>query len=133
MIDPLISKRQQLLLATQLCRMVLKVCNIFVLYCTLPTFGHFVTIPCPPFVQRGSRFFLHPLHSIRAAEAGEPGKRHDKRANAACKIASCVTHDKREYCGTPHVPETRAPRRAPCFLVTFFVLRVLHVRVVLRC
>jgi T-complex protein 1 subunit epsilon len=25
-IDPLISKRQQLLLATQLCRMVLKVC-----------------------------------------------------------------------------------------------------------
>jgi hypothetical protein len=28
-IDPLISKRQQLLLATQLCRMVLKVCTHF--------------------------------------------------------------------------------------------------------
>jgi T-complex protein 1 subunit epsilon len=28
-IDPLIGKRQQLLLATQLCRMVLKVCSIF--------------------------------------------------------------------------------------------------------
>lgn len=28
-IDPLISKRQQLLLATQLCRMVLKVCTIY--------------------------------------------------------------------------------------------------------
>ena len=27
-IDPLISKRQQLLLATQLCRMVLKVCTV---------------------------------------------------------------------------------------------------------
>lgn len=27
-IDPLIGKRQQLLLATQLCRMVLKVCSI---------------------------------------------------------------------------------------------------------
>jgi hypothetical protein len=31
-IDPLISKRQQLLLATQLCRMVLKVSNVPVLY-----------------------------------------------------------------------------------------------------
>lgn len=29
-IDPLISKRQQLLLATQLCRMVLKVNNVIV-------------------------------------------------------------------------------------------------------
>src|SRR5699024_7415107 len=28
-IDPLIGKRQQLLLATQLCRMVLKVCRLF--------------------------------------------------------------------------------------------------------
>lgn len=32
-IDPLISKRQQLLLATQLCRMVLKVCGFFVTMC----------------------------------------------------------------------------------------------------
>lgn len=30
-IDPLIGKRQQLLLATQLCRMVLKVCLVLVL------------------------------------------------------------------------------------------------------
>lgn len=30
-IDPLIGKRQQLLLATQLCRMVLKVCFAFLL------------------------------------------------------------------------------------------------------
>ena len=30
MIDPLISKRQQLLLATQLCRMVLKVNNVII-------------------------------------------------------------------------------------------------------
>lgn len=29
-IDPLISKRQQLLLATQLCRMVLKINNVIV-------------------------------------------------------------------------------------------------------
>jgi T-complex protein 1 subunit epsilon len=29
-IDPLISKRQQLLLATQLCRMVLKVNNVII-------------------------------------------------------------------------------------------------------
>lgn len=29
-IDPLIGKRQQLMLATQLCRMVLKVCDMFV-------------------------------------------------------------------------------------------------------
>lgn len=30
MIDPLIGKRQQLLLATQLCRMVLKVNNVII-------------------------------------------------------------------------------------------------------
>lgn len=31
-IDPLIGKRQQLLLATQLCRMVLKVCIFFLFF-----------------------------------------------------------------------------------------------------
>jgi hypothetical protein len=42
-IDPLVSKRQQLLLATQLCRMVLKVCFEF-LYCiVIVYYAH----PCP--------------------------------------------------------------------------------------
>lgn len=37
-IDPLISKRQQLMLATQLCRMVLKVRHLFSLIYSLPHF-----------------------------------------------------------------------------------------------
>jgi hypothetical protein len=43
-IDPLISKRQQLLLATQLCRMVLKVCFTSVLYCVSLS-AHFLSLP----------------------------------------------------------------------------------------
>lgn len=70
-IDPLISKRQQLLLATQLCRMVLKVCpcQCFVRY----TFRYMVT------------FHPSPIHSIRrvtrasslalSLRFGEAGKR----------------------------------------------------------
>jgi hypothetical protein len=42
-IDPLISKRQQLLLATQLCRMVLKVCCL--LHCHIPYFSRSLLFP----------------------------------------------------------------------------------------
>jgi hypothetical protein len=54
-IDPLISKRQQLLLATQLCRMVLKVCYQYVIYTPFHSvfFPWLSTFP----------IFLHPILS----------------------------------------------------------------------
>lgn len=61
MIDPLISKRQQLLLATQLCRMVLKVClKSRIVLCVFVTQHHPFQSPsrlchCPPFSMSGKR------------------------------------------------------------------------------
>lgn len=52
-IDPLISKRQQLLLATQLCRMVLKVRICYFLYCIVRSLQARLSLcpfPIPPFL-----------------------------------------------------------------------------------
>jgi hypothetical protein len=72
-IDPLISKRQQLLLATQLCRMVLKVCHVFLVsYSTLYFFGlrqyslRYST-PITPFNP------LRPTHMLWPLYCGERG------------------------------------------------------------
>ena len=43
-IDPLISKRQQLLLATQLCRMVLKVCIVIFCFVTYRRVSHRISL-----------------------------------------------------------------------------------------
>lgn len=55
-IDPLISKRQQLLLATQLCRMVLKVRLFSFLYCIVRLIQQHMYQPIPfPSVLPSSR------------------------------------------------------------------------------
>lgn len=84
-IDPLISKRQQLLLATQLCRMVLKVCIIcFVLYCLYSSLlPHPTLAPCRlPILSIPSRLYnpnrllsSRLLHSLLVtANVGEAGQ-----------------------------------------------------------
>jgi hypothetical protein len=48
-IDPLISKRQQLLLATQLCRMVLKVSDpLLIRALRILSISHRARVPIPP-------------------------------------------------------------------------------------
>jgi hypothetical protein len=70
-IDPLISKRQQLLLATQLCRMVLKVCTSISFVTRFNTPSHLIALPvvhstgCPCFIPCSSSLAF-----------GEAGKRH---------------------------------------------------------
>lgn len=83
-IDPLISKRQQLLLATQLCRMVLKVCKSRLLHVSIHYVHHpFVLVlldklpllhPCSiepsPSGKRGSDVMLaRTLHATSATNA----------------------------------------------------------------
>jgi hypothetical protein len=98
-IDPLISKRQQLLLATQLCRMVLKVrikkssslfCNVSSLV-ALHSWVYSLSrssLPRSPPARATSLSFLHPLHfricsSIAIRGSGD-GEITDARVLHAC-------------------------------------------------
>lgn len=119
-IDPLISKRQQLLLATQLCRMVLKVC-IKSLYCIgtsrmlrrRPLAVLFVRVTALPLLQplllfellpcRGSGEAVHGMHTRRSA------LQHVTRGKCSLCFACCNT-------GTPCVdrPGPCMPSPVPC-------------------
>jgi hypothetical protein len=95
-IDPLISKRQQLLLATQLCRMVLKVC-IESLFCIVVCYAH--PGPTHPFhvltfVQPPFRF-IPCLDQSRALNVGEAGKLY---TGSTCELCGYVTRGKRPLC-----------------------------------
>jgi hypothetical protein len=73
-IDPLISKRQQLLLATQLCRMVLKVCIISP-YCIVAS-RTLRDVPLAiPSIYVTTLPLLHPLAFLSSRHDGEAGKR----------------------------------------------------------
>jgi hypothetical protein len=91
-IDPLISKRQQLLLATQLCRMVLKVC-IKISYCIIVCYAH----PCPthPFhvlpSVRPPSAFIPCLDQPRTLNVGEAGKLY---TGSTCEV--CATRYTRQ-------------------------------------
>jgi hypothetical protein len=97
-IDPLISKRQQLLLATQLCRMVLKVCFVPVFY---P--DHLLRPPLPqplPFsMLRVTALPRFPprLADLAQSNIGEAGKRphasplarYTRQAPSTCVTLHC--------------------------------------------
>jgi hypothetical protein len=69
-IDPLISKRQQLLLATQLCRMVLKVCTPQHDYVTrFNTSSH--TVALLSFYSTSCPCFALALSSLAFGEVGK--------------------------------------------------------------
>lgn len=79
-IDPLIGKRQQLLLATQLCRMVLKVCVFF---------SSLLPLVCPS-LTLSSPFFL--------SQPGQPGNHRRQRrqrvlsAQISLELQSLLLH-----------------------------------------
>jgi hypothetical protein len=86
-IDPLISKRQQLLLATQLCRMVLKVC-IKSPYCIIASCMLRDDLLAPLLsVLPPCRFFI-PCLPFSSRHDGEAGKRCTGRTRAGLRYGT---------------------------------------------
>ena len=119
MIDPLISKRQQLLLATQLCRMVLKVRIVifpplfrnelsFVAphtpWCDSP---FPLSLPLPSRLCNLALLTFPPLRpsSGSICKAGEAGKPKIKRRTGGALYAGCIVLVTREQ--TPPFPFSR--------------------------
>jgi len=95
-IDPLISKRQQLLLATQLCRMVLKVCIIAYWFLTTRLFNTSDTWHTPfllslplPASQPVPSYFCFPSLAISISRSKKSSKRYRKCTSAVCQNMFC--------------------------------------------
>jgi hypothetical protein len=85
-IDPLISKRQQLLLATQLCRMVLKVCIVFLVFRYMPVKPSLFSSRLCDLVLRRLPYTTALVQSP-CRGSGEAGKQDGGRTGAACMLA----------------------------------------------
>jgi hypothetical protein len=131
-IDPLISKRQQLLLATQLCRMVLKVCCL--LHCHIPYFSRSLLFPSRTTTLLWPLAFPHTrpyAGSVLVRGAGNPSA-HEYGSQLSHKRALCVCMATMSRgLGTMRSSTAYHQHSLPYFSVTY--LHLVHPFLLLRC
>jgi len=137
-IDPLISKRQQLLLATQLCRMVLKVCNVlYFFFVSLCGWSHTICFLHKHAVSRHHRTSpcFSFLLAVRVCIAGGGEAGSEKRVarsgrrrglHAARRVVDCMLRAITPRPDRPSASLASCPTFAftyPCYLRSGFVKR----------